>query len=285
MYASDAKKIQIISYLESENIEKKHVSNGEIKYLSPFRPEKEPSFSVNINKNSWYDFGLGKGGNIIDLVCEMKRCSVSDSLQILSGIKNIDSFSFSQQNNPIQESKIEIKHEQKLQNNALIQYLESRKIPFWIAEKFVIEVYYKVLNTNALQNKQYFALAFRNNKGGYELRNQFFKNCTSPKHFSTIKGLSNEQITIFEGFMDFLSAMVHFGTIEPKFTTIVLNSTSLIPLLLPQLTNYKRINLFLDNDDTGKKAKQKFIDTGIETHDFSGIYKDYKDFNEFIIKK
>ena len=34
-------------------------------YKSPLREETEPSFKVNIERNQWYDFAIGKGGNII----------------------------------------------------------------------------------------------------------------------------------------------------------------------------------------------------------------------------
>ena len=36
-------------------------------YKSPFRTEKEASFKVDLHKEVWYDFGLGKGGDIITL--------------------------------------------------------------------------------------------------------------------------------------------------------------------------------------------------------------------------
>ena len=34
--------------------------------LSPFRSETKPSFSVAPDKNMWYDFGSGQGGNALD---------------------------------------------------------------------------------------------------------------------------------------------------------------------------------------------------------------------------
>lgn len=36
-------------------------------YLSPLRTEKHASFKVNTEINQWYDFGIGRGGNIIAL--------------------------------------------------------------------------------------------------------------------------------------------------------------------------------------------------------------------------
>ncbi|MCS2699157.1 CHC2 zinc finger domain-containing protein [Phocaeicola dorei] len=42
-------------------------------YKSPFRTEKEASFKVDLHKELWYDFGLGKGGDIITLAKEIYR--------------------------------------------------------------------------------------------------------------------------------------------------------------------------------------------------------------------
>ena len=40
-------------------------------YKSPLRQEQTPSFKVETTLNCWYDFGLGRGGNIIDLATEL----------------------------------------------------------------------------------------------------------------------------------------------------------------------------------------------------------------------
>ena len=39
-------------------------------YRSPYRKEHTPSFKVNPEKNLWFDFGEGKGGNIFALAGE-----------------------------------------------------------------------------------------------------------------------------------------------------------------------------------------------------------------------
>lgn len=43
-------------------------------YLSPLRKEQTPSFKVDYTQNLWYDFGLGVGGSIIDLVMRLEKC-------------------------------------------------------------------------------------------------------------------------------------------------------------------------------------------------------------------
>jgi len=57
--------------------------------------------------------------------------------------------------------------------------------------------------------KSYFALAFANESGGYELRNRYYKGCYGHKDISLIPGrnTASKSVAVFEGFMDFLSAL------------------------------------------------------------------------------
>mgnify|MGYP000196415942 FL=1 len=45
-------------------------SGNELWYRAPYRNERTPSFRVNVAKQLWYDFGLGKGGDIFTLAGE-----------------------------------------------------------------------------------------------------------------------------------------------------------------------------------------------------------------------
>jgi len=42
-------------------------------YNAPYREERMPSFKVNTNRNVWFDFGLGRGGDIFTLAGELVR--------------------------------------------------------------------------------------------------------------------------------------------------------------------------------------------------------------------
>ncbi|NJW55340.1 DNA primase, partial [Salinimicrobium sp. CDJ15-91] len=59
-------------------------SQKEAWFLSPLRSETEASFKISFRLNRWYDFGIGKGGNVIDLVCLILNCSVAEALAYLS---------------------------------------------------------------------------------------------------------------------------------------------------------------------------------------------------------
>ena len=98
-------------------------------------------------------------------------------------------------------SPIDIRKIQPLQNPALMDYLRSRNIPPEMAAHHVQEMYYRI------GDKPYFALAFKNDAGGYELRNPRFKGSTSPKDITHIRqsGKKNDSCFVFEGVMDYLS--------------------------------------------------------------------------------
>ena len=214
MNTTQAKEISIFKFLQSQGIYPEYTKGSKAFYNSPLRDEKTPSFNIDTQKNIWYDYGTAEGGKIIDLVTKMFGISVSKALEKLSDTNfqsNIISFSFYKQNSV--STGIEIKHIQPIQNKALIQYLATRKIPLHIAKNYLQEAYYLA------NNKKYFALAFKNNKGGYELRNKYFKGGTSPKYYTSI--ISNtKSLNIFEGVYDFLSALVYYKASQPNNDTI-----------------------------------------------------------------
>jgi len=278
MNSSQAKQIQIVDYLKI-NAEKE-----EVWIKSPFNPgEKTASFKINTVKNVWYDFARGEGGNILDLVMALNNCNLSQALEKLE----TGNFSFSQaklsfSNTTVTTDKnisqYKINKVQSLQNKALIDYLKSRKISIDIANKYLQEVYYEQ------KDKNYFALGFENDSKGFEVRNAYFKGCLGSKDITTIKGIGNKELSIFEGFMDFLSALIYFKIDSFKSDVIVLNSVAqkskIEELLYSDL--YNKIYLFLDNDKKGKEVKNEFYNINNNCIDCSNFYKGYKDFNEFL---
>ena len=73
MTTQEAKKIRIADYLQSIGYSPVKRQGNSLWYKSPFREETEASFKVNTELNQWYDFGTGKGGNIIALAQEFYR--------------------------------------------------------------------------------------------------------------------------------------------------------------------------------------------------------------------
>jgi DNA primase len=279
--SSQAKKLQIINFLNVTGDIK-----NEVWIKSPFNPnEKTPSFKINTIKNIWFDHAQGFGGNVIDLVMQLNNCNLSQALKLL----DTSNFSFSQAKNPILNNTLspdkknyqEIKEVKELNNLVLLNYLKSRKIDLEVAKEYLKEVYY------SQKNKDYFALAFQNNSKGYETRNAYFKGCIGSKEITTIKGSNSKELSIFEGFMDFLSALTHFKLQQFKSDVIILNSVANNKKIEGLLYNniYNKIYLFLDNDEAGNQAKEYFYGLNEKCLDCSNLYKNYKDFNEFLQKR
>lgn len=63
--------------------------NGEYWALSPFKDEKTPSFSVNTEKQRFYDFSSGAGGNLIHFVRRYNNCGFIEAVNILKKYANI----------------------------------------------------------------------------------------------------------------------------------------------------------------------------------------------------
>lgn len=276
MNCKQAKQIPITHYLNTIGLKPETLKNGSAWYNSPFRQESKPSFKVDRDNNIWYDFGTGTGGNVLDLVMSLNKTGIPGALLILQKPElSKPDFSFSEKQSSY-SGNIEIKHLQPLQNRALIEYLQSRKITPAKAASHLQEAYYQV------NDKQYFALAFKNDRGGFELRNKYFKGSSSPKAATTISGTSNA-VHIFEGFIDFLSSLEHYRTTKPAGTCIILNSVSNLDTVIDTLEQYQQINLYLDNDNAGNQAAESIKSRYPKVKDYSKIiYPHHKDMNEFL---
>ncbi|MCA9349936.1 DNA primase [Candidatus Saccharibacteria bacterium] len=60
------------------------------KGLSPFNPEKTPSFVVNPDKGVWYDFSAGFGGDIFDFVMRIEGVDFYQALKQLAEIAGVE---------------------------------------------------------------------------------------------------------------------------------------------------------------------------------------------------
>ena len=279
MQLHDIKQIPIVAYLAQAGFEAKRIKGVNYWYCSPLRSELTPSFKVNAERNQWYDFGTGDHGDIIDLVCALQHCSTADAMRRLAALKGVwlaPSFSFGGTTTlRSQAPSMELISVQAVKHPKLLLYLTERGLQRSDISPFLSEVYYKV------SGKCFFALGFPNDAGGWELRNPYFKGCFAPKAISTIKGTDSHKLQLFEGFMDFLSwRKLHP---EGQADSIMLNSLTLLPKLIPTLHPYPIIESLLDHDEAGDQATKQLIDAGLPVKDTRACYAPYKDINEYLI--
>ena len=219
-------RISIRDFLARRGIQPKYERNGYGMYLSPLREERTPSFKVDYVRNLWYDFGLGEGGTLLTLVMRLERCDRYAAIRILSSgeIRQAESTSLSSGIyerpavggvspvlRPAAVPALRILSDAPLRHPALVGYLASRGIVLSVAAAFCREVRYEV------NGRAFFAVGFRNDAGGWELRSERFKGGSSPKHITTLDNGSDTAMA-FEGFIDFLSYLSLKGTRYRRLT-------------------------------------------------------------------
>lgn len=248
-------------------------------YRSPLRQEHTPSFKVETSLNCWYDFGLGKGGNIIDLAAEIYQSK--DLHYLMRCIANCCPMplvqtvatSFAPRHSAPCFEDIRVV---PLESLALVAYLQERGIPPEISKAYCQQEHY------GCRGKRYYAVAFANESGGYKMRNRYFKGCISPKDISIrrIRDDPSNECAVFEGFMDYLSALT-LGIIGTD--TIILNSVSNVNKAVSHLRDYSTIHCHLDNDTAGRSALAQLTKLfGTKVIDRSTLYAGYNDLNEYL---
>ncbi len=275
------KQISIVNYLSSLGAAPVKLSGVRLVYFSPKNDECTPSFFVHPKENTFHDFTSGERGDVIRLVRYLTGCSFMQAVAVLQQLDpnpQTPTFSFIGYNpeQSAKESKFVITKEKPLEHKALLKYVHDRCISTAIAKKYLKEIHYQ------RGNKRTFAIGFENDKGGFEIRNPYFKSSTAPKWVTTFPVNGSNTINLFEGFFDLLSSCCFFGLSEPRNTTVVLNSLSNLPIVLQSLKTYRQVNVYFDNDKAGFKAKETIRETGCKLFDGSKYYPNHNDFNSFI---
>ena len=255
-------------------------SGNELWYLAPYRGERTPSFRVNVAKQLWYDFGLGKGGDIFTLAGEfLQSGDFMAQARFIAEAANMTVAGWEKPTyipkptKPVFEN-VEVA---PLLRSPLTEYLSERGIPYAIASRHCYRLNYGV------RRKRYFAVGFPNMAGGYEVRSSFFKGCIPPKSVSMIQSedTPSNECLVFEGFMDFLSAETL--QITGNADCLVLNSVANVGKAVELLDGYGRIGCFLDRDEAGRRTLAALTKRyGECVADRSSLYDGCKDLNEHL---
>ena len=248
-------------------------------YLNPFGTENNASFKLNKRSNVWYLHSQGIGGANIDFMTKYLNSSVKEVLEWAEK-QTFSSFqpqNFQNQNLENLHKNYETLEIKNIQHLALLEYLNERKVANQTA--FLKEIHYR------MNGKNYFGIGFKNDSGGYEIRNKYSKICLGKKDITTIKN-NSKSVKIFEGFFDFLS----FKNVEEYLEKepsdyIILNSVSMVSKIKSSLENYKSIELYFDNDEAGNRAIEILKNEMENVEDGRILYSGFKDLNEYLIQK
>ena len=286
MNIDQIKKIKLQEFLATIDCKPVKQYGVNLMYLSPLRTEKHASFKVNTELNLWYDFGISRGGNIIDLAELLYNSSDVSYLihQIERNAPSCVSVSLPTAKPNTPQNSFENLQVLSISHPALIKYLGERCIDIEIARTVCKELHFDT------RGKHYFGIGFPNIAGGYEIRNPFFKGCIAPKDISHFYAEEPKKVCfVFEGFMDFLSFMTLRKLKNPQQTGLslqdylVLNSVTNIHKTAKRLSRYDSVQCFLDNDEAGRNAYlQLSKELGKSITDASTLYNGFKDLNEYL---
>ena len=286
MNCAAANQVNMVEWLSGQGYQPQKIRGADHWYLSPFRNENEASFKVNNNKNVWYDHGLGKGGQLVDFVMEMYHCNTSEALEKITPFHQQNMVVKLANQHPEKTIKkviaedenriIIIGTKQPITDSNLCRYANKRKICNDILNEWCSEISF------SLNNKEYKAIGFKNNAGGYELRNEHFKGSSSPKFISYTDN-NAKSVTVFEGFFDLLSYQTfNHGKEQPLTNFLVLNSLAFFERSLLLMEKHEHVKLYLDHDDAGRKHTAIAMKRSPKFDDGSKLYKGCKDLNEWL---
>lgn len=266
--------------------EDKIVRHGAYGYLCtcPWREDKHPSLSVSPNGKGWIDQSTGEHGNLIDLVA--KCIGSTDFARICAEFEDLQPSSFSF---PMSKDLNEGKEEKSsfaqfsihpLQSRGLYAYLAQRGINTTIARSMCSEAHYSFSQET---DKYLYALAYPNNKGGYELRSALYKGSKSPKGISFACNIDSAPFVVFEGFMDALSFATLCGGVKHNY--VVLNSVVNVDAAIRQLQMWPgyKVYLLLDNDPAGNDTTRKMLEHLPNAVDIRARIQPHKDVNDYLL--
>ncbi len=285
MNIKQAKQIPLEDFLERLGHKPSRNSGSQLWYLSPLRAEETPSFKINQQRNLWYDFGTGEGGDILDLVKELERTSnTSEALARIAAIVGsgpLPTRSHPPVPKPESTPMLELVHVGPVESRLLFAYLRNRGIDPKQVASIVHEVTYRC------GDREHRALALQNDLGGYELRSPSFKGTLGAKAIRTFEG-DGDQVHVFEGFFDFLSAvMINDGLL--KGTCIVLNSVNMRDKALKVIhsLNPRTVNVYRDHDSAGEQSMEYFRNElpNSAVLDKSPLYIGFKDLNDWYVNE
>ena len=299
IYTEEEKKqlhsISIIEIMAHYGKRLDHTRSG--LYFSPFREELNPSFHLDEAKNTWYDYGTGEGGSLFDFVCKFAGCTKGEVYDWLASFRNmVPESEYKAVVAPIIEkshhsSKIVIDStSHKFTKHKLVEYAESRAVSKEVLERYCEEVIYHV---DSVPDRQFYAIGFKNNSGGYVLRSSISKRCSS-SDITTLSPdgqmtdtVASNKVLVFEGFMDFLSWITDVKQDTPQYDCCILNSVTNLTKALTWITAHSHVAAFMDNDSAGQEAMQKIMESIPDTasadvcvYDMSKLYQGYNDLNE-----
>jgi hypothetical protein len=245
--------------------------------------DNTPSFSVDDRVGAWYDHGSGKGGNIIDFGLaywpDLNFNEVIEKIQTACNILKVQEARISRPRLPVKVRNYVIEHVKDLGTHpAITNYLKGRGV-FNSARGRMKEIYYYVDNEKG-ERKSFFSAGWKNDEGGWEVRNKYFKGCLGQKAITFIQG-DSRHLAMFEGFINYLSWLGENP--EAKQSVVILNSLSLLSIGMAKAKQFPQIDSYFDRDKSGLQATKDLLTALPYASDRSSAFDGFNDYNDKLV--
>jgi len=275
----DINSISLVDFLSRIGIFPIEKQCGEFLYLSPFRSEKKPSFSVNERKNCWYDFGLSdcqdygligfikKYYNTTEFIdCKRILCEVMDLPSQEIKCRSIE-----------RKTVLKLIGEEDIKDDSLIKYIKGRKVSLTTARRYLKQCVYR------FYDKEMIGLSYKNFLGGTEIIAMDGMKCSlDHKTFTIFKG--SDTVSIFEGIFDYLSFLKITNKRKSARTVIILNSVTSVKKAMEQINPLSIVHLYLDRDKAGYECRDLMF-SNFSCTDHGYQYDGYKDLSDMLMDK
>ncbi|WP_143197354.1 toprim domain-containing protein [Chitinophaga niabensis] len=251
-------------------------------FNSPLNPpDTDPSFKVNLQKNTWFDFISWEGGTLVDFGKLYHKCNTIEEFlerfkkDVLSSPQPVKLYTPPP---AVARNHSEILTVDPIKSSSLMRYLEKRMIDPKVAKEYCQEVTYRI------GENTYYGIGFKNNSDGWAIRNPFMKSGVQPMDFTTIdKGY--KKVVAFEGFFNFLSyATIYKGRPEMRANFCIWNCLGMFTRARAFMDLHETKDLYLDHGKGGDDYTRQAIALNLGYKDKRALYKGYDDFNDWHIK-
>lgn len=295
--------IELVDFIRSLGMAELHQEKGISFFPSPF-PGKRTALQVDQRLNVFHDENAKiSNGNIIDFGLRYYQVGIPG---FLSFVKKNYPFKNQEPRHPDQIAmektnyKDDIKllnHDQALSRMPYRTELRMRKIPPALAVGLVEGVRF------LYRNEQQYALAFKNNSGGYELSRDFIRHHIGPQDITTID-LKGAKLDVFSNFEDLLAHRALYATVlsgkdinmalTPEYqqalsglnNILVLNQEYHFEKARPYMEQHEQVNLYLNHSKNNTEfiGYSQWLDP-LKYKDFSAMYKHEKSLSTYQVNR
>lgn len=295
MKIEDANRIPLPEILGKIGFAACNHTPGGILYVIPQKNRIYGRFLIKVQGNTWTNLEDGSHGNAVEFVSMYLEANhfnhqEADVLQWFDNVFWTNNFFDAVPIPDEQLGKYIFKNEEPIYRPSLKRFLKNRGIPLLYADLFLRELIVK----NTFTDKRIYVLGLKNDKGGWNIRNDYTSSNVGPMDFTFLRGTIHKPdgIHIFRDIYDYLSQMVARQGEPFKNDAIILNSPTCMAdsLSIIRKYGYRKVYTWLANSKIGAQATAAYdeffkTEPDLKHYPMNAVYKSFHNLNQWLLSK